>query len=210
MIIRYCLMLYAKPPAAYEELRYDEKTWLGCLVLPSSRRLRDYKKYIRPKRGLNEEIVDELSLKGKHFSQPECYMTLLLDEIKVHEILVWNKHTGELIVFVDLWDPTLNYATLEPSNAIATHIQAFMLRDIVKPFKFSLANFATNTASSFHIFPAFWKAVGMVETQCNLKVLAVTCNGASTNRKFFEMHFELESDQITKKTNVSIKELLCR
>ena len=33
-----------------------------------------------------------------------------------------------------------------------------------------------------------WKAIGLCELTCNLKVMAVTCDGASTNRKLFSIH----------------------
>ena len=39
MIIRYCLALQAKSAAAYNEIRYDEKTRTGFVVLPSQRRI---------------------------------------------------------------------------------------------------------------------------------------------------------------------------
>ena len=60
MIIRYCLALCAKSSAAYDEIRYDEKSGTGFVILPSRRRLRDYKNYIRPQRGFNGEIINEL------------------------------------------------------------------------------------------------------------------------------------------------------
>ena len=37
--------------------------------------------------------------------------------MKIQEDVVWDKHTGELIGFVDLGDMKLNYATV-----LATHI----------------------------------------------------------------------------------------
>ena len=49
MIIRYCVGLAAKYPAFYDDFGFDEKKNSGFLVLPSHRRLRDYKNYIRPK-----------------------------------------------------------------------------------------------------------------------------------------------------------------
>ena len=49
MIIRYCLALQAKYAVAYNEICYDEKTGTGFVVLPSERRLRDYKNYIHSK-----------------------------------------------------------------------------------------------------------------------------------------------------------------
>ena len=56
MIILYCLSPVAKSPAVYDELRYDEKINSGVLILPSRRRLRDYKNYIRPERDFNPFI----------------------------------------------------------------------------------------------------------------------------------------------------------
>ena len=50
MIIRYSLGLASKSPAVYGDIRFDEKTQSGFLKLPSRRRLRDYKNYIRPQR----------------------------------------------------------------------------------------------------------------------------------------------------------------
>lgn len=46
MTIRFCLSLAAKTPSCYEELRNS-----GILVLPSQRRLKDYRIAIKPKRG---------------------------------------------------------------------------------------------------------------------------------------------------------------
>ena len=36
-----------------------------------------------------------------------------LDEIKIQENLVWDKHSGELIEFVDLGEININFATLQ-------------------------------------------------------------------------------------------------
>ena len=188
MIIRYCLALASKSPAAYDQLRFDEKTGSGVLVLPSRRRLRDYKNYISPKRGFNPQIVAELKSKVKNFNDFEKFVVLLFDEIKLQEQLVWDKHTGELIGFVDLGDVDVNFAILKKTDEIATHMLVIMIRSLVNPFKFSFANFATTGATSSQIFPLFWKAVGICELECGLKVVATTSDGASPNRKFFRMN----------------------
>ena len=60
MIIRCCSGLAAKSPAVYDEIRYDEKTNSGFVILPSRRCLRDYKNYIRPKQGFDEDVIKEL------------------------------------------------------------------------------------------------------------------------------------------------------
>ena len=148
--------------SAYDDMRYDQKTGTGFLILPSQRRLRDYRNYVRPKRGFNHEIIDELIQKTSNFSDAEKHVVLLLDEMKIQENLVWDKHTGELIGYVDLGDEDLNFASLENVETIATHILVFMLRSVVNPLKFSLASFATTGATSAQLFPIFWKAVGLV------------------------------------------------
>ena len=112
MVIRYCLNLSAKSPAAYEELRYDEGQGTGVLILPSKQRLRDYKNYIKPERGFNPNIVCELKTKTSQFSDTEKYIVLTFDEMKIQDSLVWDKHTGDLIGYVDLGDAEVNYATL--------------------------------------------------------------------------------------------------
>ena len=71
MIIKYCLSLAAKSSSAYSDLRYNSRTGSGVLILPSIRTLRDYKNYIRPKRGFNNEVVDELNKKTELFSESE-------------------------------------------------------------------------------------------------------------------------------------------
>ena len=71
---------------------------------------------------------------------------------------------------------------LDKVDAIATHVLVFMIRSIINPFKFSLANFATTGATACQLFPLFWKkAVSICELQCGLKVVAATCDGASPN-----------------------------
>ena len=64
MIIRYCLGLATKSPAIYDEIRFDQKTNSGFVILPSRRRLRDYKNYIRPQRNLDPSDFFRDSLKA--------------------------------------------------------------------------------------------------------------------------------------------------
>ena len=147
--------------------------------------------------------------KIKYFSDIERFMVILFDEMKILENLVWSKHTGDLIRFVDLGDVNLNYATLQETNVIASHVLVFLLRSVVNPFKFSLANFATKNATASQIFPLFWKAVAIGETQCANKVVAATCDGASANHKFFRMHFGLtHDDELNVDTDVVYRRII--
>ena len=117
MIIKYCLSLAAKSSSAYSDLRYNSRTGSGVLILLSLRTVRDYTNHIRPKRGLNNEVVDELNTKTELFSESERYITILFNEMKIQEDPMWDEHIGELVGFVDLGDMKLNYATV-----LATHI----------------------------------------------------------------------------------------
>ena len=193
MIIKFCLNLAAKSSSSYSDLRYDSKTGSGILVLPSLRTLRDYKNYIRPTRGFNHKIINELAEKTALFSGPERFVTILFDEMKIQEDLVWDKFTGELIGFVDLGDIHTNYATLKNVKELATHVLVFLVKSIVNPLSFSLATFATTGITSFQLMPIFWKAVCYLES-IELKVVAATADGASPNRRFFRMHKQLDGD----------------
>ena len=197
MVIKYCLGLYAKSPAAYEQMRINEKEGTGVLVLPSQRTLRDYKNYIRPQRGFNDKILDELLQKTSNFSAAERFVILLFDEMKVQEDLVWDKHSNELIGYVDLGDTDLNYATLNKVDKLATHVLVFLVKSLVNPLSYSLATFATDNIRAHQLFPLFWRAVANLELICNLKVIATASDGASPNRTFYRMHQSYLEDNAT-------------
>lgn len=42
------------------------------------------------------------------------------------------------------------------------------------------------------MLPLLWEAIGLLEIECNLWVVAVTSDGASANRALFEMHKNLD------------------
>ena len=137
--------------------------------------------------------MNELLEKVKHFSDNETFFVTLMDEMKIRENLVWNKHTGDLIGYVDFGDTELNYAILQKSTDIATHVLVFLLRSVVNPFKFNLANFATTGATSSQMFPLLWKAISICELN-SLKVLAITCDDVLQNHKLFCMHFPMTKE----------------
>ena len=112
------------------------------------------------------------------------------DEMKVED-LVYDKHSGELIGFVDIGYPDLNYATFKDSNDLASHVFVFYIRGISSDLKFSFAYFPTKGATHSQIFSLFWKTVSILELTCKLNVIAAVSDGASANRCFFKMHSKL-------------------
>ena len=189
MIIRFCLSLHAKSPSCYEELRNSK-----VLVLPSQRRLRDYRNAITPQAGFQEAVVDELNEQTNSYFDVQRYVVLLFDEMRVMSNLVLDKNTGELIGFADLGDPNLNYGLLEKADEIATHALAFLVRGVCTELKFCLAYFATTGVTAAQLMPLFWEAVGILESSCNLWVIATTSDGASPNRRFYRMHHSMDGD----------------
>jgi len=83
--------------------------------------------------------------------------------MKIQQDLLWNKHSGELIGFVDLGDGDLNSAVLKDVDELATHILVFLVKSITNPLSYSFATFATKGVSSFQIYPLFWRAVFLLE-----------------------------------------------
>ena len=96
-IIRFCLSLHAKSPAAYKELQES-----GILVLPSQRTLRDYRNFFKPKPGFNAENIERLKNLSKEYFDIQRYVVLSFDEMKIQSKLVFDKRSNELIGFVDL------------------------------------------------------------------------------------------------------------
>ena len=131
--------------------------------------------------------------KPADFSGPERFVTILFDEMKIQEDLVWDKLSGELIGFVDLGDIITNFATLKDVEELATHILVFLVKSIVNPLTFSFASFATTGITAHQIMLIFWEGVCYLE-QINLHVVAATADGASPNRRFFKMHKFLQGD----------------
>ena len=99
MIARFWLSSAAKSSSCYEELGKS-----GVLVLPSQRRLKDYRNAIKPKRGFQKEVIEVLKSETSSYFDFQRYIVFLFDEMKVISNLVLDKMTGELNGFTDLWD----------------------------------------------------------------------------------------------------------
>ena len=163
-------------------------------MLPSQRGLKDYQNAIKPDRGFEKGVTDVHKQQMDGYFDVQRYVVLLFDEMKVMANLALNKTTGELIGFRDLGDPDLNFEALEKVDMIATHALAFVVHGVCTDLKFGLAHFATTGITEAQLMPHFWEAVCILETTCNLWVIAATSYGASPNRRFYGLHKPLDGD----------------
>ena len=101
MIIKWCLHLKIISSAAYHAMRSS-----GFIKLPSERTLRDYTHLIKAATGIQPEVSVQLmkEAKVKDLEEWQKYVAVVFDEIKIKEDLVYNKHTYEIIGFIDLGD----------------------------------------------------------------------------------------------------------
>ena len=190
MIIKWCLHLKMLSSAAYHALRTS-----GFITLPSERTLRDYTHLVRSALGIQPDVNEQLIKEAKVTSleQWQKYVVVLFDEVKIKEDLVYDSKTFELIGYINLGQFNHQLMSLNSSdsefdpNSVATHMLVFMVRGVFIDLEFPYAQFATKTTCAANIFPIVWEVVRNLEC-CGLKVIAITCDGASANRKFFKMH----------------------
>ena len=189
LMIRWCLNLKLLSSAAYHAMRTA-----GFIKLPSERTLCDYIHYFRSKTGFQQEVNEQLYKESKVNELPEHqrFCGIVLDEMKVKESLVYDKFTGKVVGFTDLGNINDELLHLEEAcqgdekhPTIATHILVLMVRGVFFKLQFPYAHFATNGVTGDLLFPIVWEAIRQI---VGLKVIFITADGASPNRKFFRMH----------------------
>ena len=116
---------------------------------------------------------------------------LVFDEVKTKESLVFDKHETEVVGFVDMGDINNKLADLEKECStnhqhptIATHMLVLMVRGVFTGLRFSYAHFPVTNSKAEVLFEIVWEAIERIEHK-KLKVIVVTADGASSNRKMF-------------------------
>ena len=196
-MIRRCLHLRFKSSGAYRSLRES-----GAVVLPSERTLIDYTHWCKRGAGFIPD-VDEILLKeiGDLGEERRKYVVLCFDEMKIKENLVFDKHSFSLVGFYNMGDVSNAISEVQSQSAgkenatskrFAKYMLSFYVRGIFTNVNFPYAHFPIRGATAGELYLLVWDAILHLE-MLGLKVMAVTCDGAATNRKFFKMH-KLSSD----------------
>ena len=201
MMIRWCLNLKLLSTSAYHSLRTS-----GFIKLPSERTLRDYTNFFQSKVGFQSEVDLMLLQEAQLDKLPDYkrYVILLFDEMKVCENLVYDKHHVRVIGFVQLGEVNDELTQFEQNDsigghpAIAKYVLALMVRGVYSNLHFPYAHFATKDLNGAELFHIIWEAIERLE-QLGFKVIALTGDGASCNRKFFRLHGDNE-DEVCYKT----------
>ncbi|KAK3924845.1 Transposable element P transposase [Frankliniella fusca] len=209
MMIRIALKLHSISPGAVEFLRDSQ-----IMYLPSDRRLYDYSHFIDPQEGVQGEIIQQVLEKIKSHGSEEhyCYVNLMCDEMHIRSGLVTKKSTGELIGYTNLsyvdadlkkLQCDLENKTFKPQLAktvlvyLAQGVTSTKLKDVV-------AIYSTDDLSATQLYDRSWEVIYCLE-DAGIKVLCFTCDGASVNRKFINMHCKVDSssEQIFCTTNLA-------
>ena len=119
----------------------------------------------------------------------------MFDEMKIKSGLVFSRSTGTIIGFTELGQISDEIDSLERSlqkdrkkvRPLATHVLAIMIRGFFNHFNLPIGFYATRSATAEQLFAIIWEAVGVME-MVGFNVHAFVCDGASANRKFFNMH----------------------
>lgn len=133
LVIRFALNLKYLSTSAYNAARHS-----GVIHLPSERTLSDYTHWTTPHAGVQHDFIEKLDSFLNDVPCEHRHCALLMDEMKIKSGLVFNKHSGALVGFVDLGRVNSDIQQVmekkEPANGnIASQTLVFMARAIFKP-----------------------------------------------------------------------------
>ena len=186
MIIKWCIYLKSRSSGTYDALCNS-----GFISLPSERTLYDYTNITTKGIGYQVDVTDilykELYERKQPLQKHEKIVGLLQDEIRIKHDLVNDKHTGELIGFVDLdrvGNDLMNIQEVlkDEEKVLAMYVLVVMVKGVASNLKFPIGHFTTAGITADQLFPILWKAVEICEIDLDLTVLYITSDGASPNR----------------------------
>ena len=109
----------------------------------TQRTLRDYTHYILTRIGFSAEVDQYLISSIDLSSERKRYVILVMDEVHMKEDLVYNKHSGKLIGFVNLGETNNQLLSFESALAsdgvnhpLANSMLVLMVRGLFNRLKF--------------------------------------------------------------------------
>ena len=112
----------------------------------------------------------------------------------IKEELVYDKHEGGLIGFVNLWEVKNQLFEFEEAlsqentrRPLASTMLVVMVRGHFQKLNYPYAQFACANLSGDQLLDPVWQAVSRLE-RLGFFVLALTCDGASPNWRLWKLH----------------------
>ncbi len=166
MLIRWCLHLRMLSSRGYDAVR-------NVLNLPSGRTLQDYTHFIQAGTGIQAEVTQQLlsTVKMDTLKDHEKYISVVFDEVKIKEGMIYDKHNCKIIGFVDLGSMNSSLDSFEQSLSesesvtpnVAKQILVFMIRGLFIKLCFPYAQYPTcgitaisNCMGSYQTFGNCW------------------------------------------------------
>ena len=170
LMIKFCLYIRHQSSKAHETLRQSS--------LPSQRTLRDYSNAVKAVPGFSNDVDHQLKEAAQvSTSKWEKLVVLLFDEMYTKEDLVYEKHEGILVGFMDLgsvndhllaFEHSLDADTNE-STTLAKSVMTFMVRGLFTSLRYPYVHFLCSSVTGDLLFQPFWEAVYRLE-RMGLKV----------------------------------------
>lgn len=190
-VLRFALNLKLHSPTAMAVAR-------RYIDFPHDRTLFDYSHRYEAKEGVSLHIIENVVKSIDHTDPHKFNHILSFDEVHISQNLVFNKHTGVMVGYCNLneaekeiaaMESALNDETrpLEYTPPMAKHMLSFMVRGVYSSLKEVVASFCVKTLSKEFLFERHWQVVEVLEIS-GLKIRASVCDGAPTNRAFFQMN----------------------
>ena len=203
LFIKWCFYLRHISGKSYEFLRSS-----NCIKLPSQRTLRDYTHYISTTIGFSAEVDKHLLDVAFLSNELNRYVILIMDEVHIKSDLVYDKHQGQLIGFVNLGETNNRLQEFESAMSgdqnelpLASSMLVLMVRGLFFKLNYPYAQFACDSLGGDLLFDPIWEAISRLE-RLGFRVLALTSDGASPNRRLWKLHSDDKDQTIYKVPNV--------
>ena len=125
------------------------------------------------------------------------YVCLVFDEVKIKEDLVYDKHSAEVVSFVNVGDVNNQLLQFErtcksDSSAqphLATHLLTFMVRGVLSNLEFPYAQFASSSITADQLYSLVWGYYSRLPVP--LKAHAISLFFGGSNWRWLAIRFRV-------------------
>ena len=178
---------------------------MQCFSATTDRTLHDYTHFIKSGTGIQAKVTQQLisEVNLDDLEEWRKFVGIIFDEMKIKERLVFDKHECKIKGFIDLGDINNHLMIFENSITdtsshnsntntllVAKQMLTFMVRGVFIKLDFPYTQYPTVGITAEQLFPIAWEIIRNLEC-AGLKVISLTRDGSSANRKFFQLHNKL-------------------